>query len=885
MVVAYNDIINAIAKAEDVALYNARARAIELSNGCKPSKEDDDKAIEIESWIQLLTRAAANYDHETCLTDDIIWDIIQNVNEQNRDVDCDVSRTYSRNASSGGGSNVPSGYVERVLGLYVNNTNPSLPIIEIFVDPLTISGDGTQADPFSAIGGGGGATNLGYTASPTDGTVTSSTGTDATLPLADGTNAGLLKPSHFSVLENENQASGYVGTDANNEMFSSYYDEEISRADLITDLTANLAVGGKFYRINDAVGSTITLLVIAESNLNLYPFGIDATTGEIGTYDITTDVFAPIVSSSQTLADTLILGNTSGANDIQFDAAQGILLDNTSRLREGTIDAGLGGLKGIAQICGAGYELKWEAGRLYVMGSSGNTIRQSLYNFTTTPTSTDDNTLGYAVGSLWTLDDGTVYECTDASMGAAVWNLIATAPDLQQVTDIGATTTNAITVNASVGPMKTVIGVASIGLTSPANQTVGIIALSVATSYSAYLPNKSGNQTFAMLSDITSGTVTSVGLSMPSAFSVASSPVTTSGTIAVTGAGLTSQYVRGDGSLANFPSSGGGGASVNYYLNGSVSQGTFGGVAMREINKVPIIGTGTDFTIATNGYIQSFITDANDPNQLSIPAGNWNFETFFSASSGGGSPSFYIELHKWDGTTLTLIATSSATPEGITGGTAIDLYTTALAVPQTTLALTDRLAIRIYVTNSGRTITLHTENSHLCQVITTFTTGLTALNGLTEQVQTFATGTTGTDFAISSASGIHNFNLPTASASNRGALSSADWSAFNALKIEEVNLQDIGTDLPASTYTVVLDAKYARTINELTVDAGAGTCTLAMNINGTPVTGISSVSVSTTETTATATAANAIAIGDIVTIVTTSNSGLANLQITVKTTR
>ncbi len=50
------------------------------------------------------------------------------------------------------------------------------------------------------------------------------------------------------------------------------------------------------------------------------------------------------------------------------------------------------------------------------------------------------------------------------------------------------------------------------------------------------------------------GTVTSVGLSMPSAFSVAGSPVTTSGTLAVTGAGTTAQYVRGDGSLATFPS-------------------------------------------------------------------------------------------------------------------------------------------------------------------------------------------------------------------------------------------------------------------------------------------------------------------------------------------
>jgi len=55
---------------------------------------------------------------------------------------------------------------------------------------------------YAPIGGGGGSTNLGYIASPTDGIVTSDTGTDATIPLADGTNAGLLKPAKFTVLEN-----------------------------------------------------------------------------------------------------------------------------------------------------------------------------------------------------------------------------------------------------------------------------------------------------------------------------------------------------------------------------------------------------------------------------------------------------------------------------------------------------------------------------------------------------------------------------------------------------------------------------------------------------------------------------------------------------------
>ena len=51
-------------------------------------------------------------------------------------------------------------------------------------------------------GGGTAPTNLSYTPSPTQGTVTSDTGTDATIPLADGTNAGLLKPTKFTVLEN-----------------------------------------------------------------------------------------------------------------------------------------------------------------------------------------------------------------------------------------------------------------------------------------------------------------------------------------------------------------------------------------------------------------------------------------------------------------------------------------------------------------------------------------------------------------------------------------------------------------------------------------------------------------------------------------------------------
>ena len=58
-------------------------------------------------------------------------------------------------------------------------------------------------------------------------------------------------------------------------------------------------------------------------------------------------------------------------------------------------------------------------------------------------------------------------------------------------------------------------------------------------------------------------------------------------------------------------------------------------------------------------------------------------------------------------------------------------------------------------------------------------TGLTAINSLTGAAQTLVAGTSGTDFAISSSGTAHTFNLPTASATNRGALSTSDWSTFN----------------------------------------------------------------------------------------------------------
>jgi hypothetical protein len=243
--------------------------------------------------------------------------------------------------------------------------------------------------------------------------------------------------------------------------------------------------------------------------------------------------------------------------------------------------------------------------------------------------------------------------------------------------------------------------------------------------------------------------------------------------------GDASEYVRGDGTLADFPTSTGGGSSVSYYLNTSVSQGTIGGVAYKQLSKTPIAGAGTDVTISANGYIASYITDANDPALLEVPAGNFNCEFYFSVNSNAHNPYVYAEVYKYDGTTFTLLGSNVSIPQYLSNGTTLSPYYFAIAVSTAVLTVTDRIAIRIYVNVDGRTVTLHTENNHLCQVVTTFSKGIISLNNLTRQNQFFGTGTSGTDFAISSSVATHTFNLPVASASNTGKLSSTDWSTFN----------------------------------------------------------------------------------------------------------
>jgi len=398
---------------------------------------------------------------------------------------------------------------------------------------------------------------------------------------------------------------------------------ELTNAELITLLGSNSITKGVIYRVMDAIGgivqvvgrgsnsvnraayregrgdntllqfmgifgnytpSTNTFLeqgridtepTVNEDFVHGYYVGQELKTLDTGLTYVCTDntntsaVWALVPSGgSQDLAQVLAVGNTSGTNDIQFDTLQGLLFNNSSRVREGKIDAGLGGAKGVALVCSLEYELKWEAGRLYVMDQTGNFIRQSLYNFNIAPTSTDDFTLGYMTGSLWTLDDGTVYVCTDSGTigGDAMWSLVTNTPNLQQVTDVGFTTTNKLKSDNGAGSSST-LNSGTIDLTT-GGATVNINASLVTTAYTAQLPDKlTSPQTFAMLSDITSGggiphatasgvdtyTATVSGVTTYSdgdAYLIRfTNGNTTSATLNISGAGVVPLYRNNDGQL------------------------------------------------------------------------------------------------------------------------------------------------------------------------------------------------------------------------------------------------------------------------------------------------------------------------------------------------
>jgi hypothetical protein len=125
------------------------------------------------------------------------------------------------------------------------------------------------------------------------------------------------------------------------------------------------------------------------------------------------------------------------------------------------------------------------------------------------------------------------------------------------------------------------------------------------------------------------GTVTSVALTMPTAFSVANSPITTAGTLAVTATGTTSQYIRGDGSLETFPA-----------LTGFV----------------PYTGATADVNLGTHDLLAERGTFANNGSSDTLTVNHTSGSGYgIIVTKGGNNEALYVSKTSGSGNAMTVV--------------------------------------------------------------------------------------------------------------------------------------------------------------------------------------------------------------------------------------
>lgn len=228
------------------------------------------------------------------------------------------------------------------------------------------------------------------------------------------------------------------------------------------------------------------------------------------------------------------------------------------------------------------------------------------------------------------------------------------------------------------------------GISSPDYRNLTAHYLNPTFSAGQYLTtDASGNLSWASVSGGGGGTVTSVGMTVPSILSVSGSPITSSGTFAITLATQTANLVFAS------PSSGGASAPTFRALVANDIPGLDAGKITSGILPISRGGTGLNAVGTAGTYLKSTGTGMMWDTVTASPASPLNSIQYNNGGSFGGSSAF-----TYDGTTVTFNATSTTYGLGVK---LIGTGTAGMRYNLTTIIDTGFSGYGIYATQSDST--------------------------------------------------------------------------------------------------------------------------------------------------------------------------------------
>ena len=394
----------------------------------------------------------------------------------------------------------------------------------------------------------------------------------------------------------------------------------------------------------------------------------------------------------------------------------------------------------------------------------------------------------------------------------------ATNP-LGTVTSVAATAGTGISVTGS--PITT-SGTLNITNTAP-DQTVVLTAGTGISTTGTY-----PNFTITNTSPSSGGTVTSVAATVPSVFSIAGSPITTSGTLAITysgtalpvvngGTGVTTSTGTTNVVLSNSPTivtpviaqinDANGNAELKFSaIASAVNQVTIENAATG--NPVHISATGTDASIGIH------LAPKGASGYINVQGGVDSTKRFmFNPDGGTTSTRTMLSTSQTVDRTLTLpdatdtlvgkATTDTLTNKSISGTTNTftnipnsGLTNSAITINGTSTSLGGSITVGSVTSVTGTSPVVSSGGATPAISMPAATTSVNGYltstdwntfngkgSGTVTSVAALTLGTTGTDLSSTVATGtttpVITLQVPTASASNRGALSAADWTTFN----------------------------------------------------------------------------------------------------------